>query len=595
MVYHRLPAPVFRSIALGGADETGALPAGQLSKRLLLLHAVRRRLETLDSDALPPDVLAANWSGLTRARHADSTEVDRLLLYPPIGTWGMRLLHRLQRSEPLDDSDLDDIGYLGGLATVALMSAQLPGETVIRVRSDGTSSFPRLGRFGSLGEPRWLTATVVPDRGLVRLREERTIIAVAGDDPRWSAVRQLQSNSAGQRLVVTLDDIDPYRSPEEVPSDERLADVAVARWQTCLDEAWNILVKHHPTRAAAISRDITSLTPLRSTAREPQLSASSGESFGGIALTTPRHGEGMAEALVHEHQHIKLWALLALVPLVDSADERLFYAPWRADPRPAGGLLQGAYAFFGLVDFWEVERHRRRGVLGRMAHFDFARWRGAVDEALRTLEDAGVLTDTGRVFVADMRSALAPLLAAPVPTPMTELAEEADLEARLGWRLRNLPVSRRDLDALVRAWRDGRSCPPDAVRSGAPRPGSRGSRPTGRQWLARERLIADDETFDDVRTPSPGPQPADYAFARGDHTLAARLYAESVSSPTAPFDSWTGLALAHARAHSAAAGALVTYPEVVRALWDALQPEAPPPESLAEWVAKGLDRRRLDH
>ena len=58
-----------------------------------------------------------------------------------------------------------------------------------------------------------------------------------------------------------------------------------------------------------------------------------------------------AETLVHETQHLKLCALLDLVTLARPDDGRRYYAPWRPDPRPAGGLLQGAYAFLGVSGF----------------------------------------------------------------------------------------------------------------------------------------------------------------------------------------------------------------------------------------------------
>ena len=63
----------------------------------------------------------------------------------------------------------------------------------------------------------------------------------------------------------------------------------------------------------------------------------------------------MAETLVHEFQHVKLCGLLDMVPLAASGAEKV-YAPWRQDPRPAGGLLQGIYAHLGIVRFWQSQR-----------------------------------------------------------------------------------------------------------------------------------------------------------------------------------------------------------------------------------------------
>src|SRR5581483_603165 len=59
-----------------------------------------------------------------------------------------------------------------------------------------------------------------------------------------------------------------------------------------------------------------------------------------------------AVTLAHELQHLKLGALLDIVTLALPDDGRRYYAPWRDDPRPLGGLLQGAYAYFGVSGFW---------------------------------------------------------------------------------------------------------------------------------------------------------------------------------------------------------------------------------------------------
>jgi hypothetical protein len=37
-------------------------------------------------------------------------------------------------------------------------------------------------------------------------------------------------------------------------------------------------------------------------------------------------------------------------------DGQRYYAPWRADPRLASGLLQGTYAFLGVSGFWRCQR-----------------------------------------------------------------------------------------------------------------------------------------------------------------------------------------------------------------------------------------------
>ena len=74
-----------------------------------------------------------------------------------------------------------------------------------------------------------------------------------------------------------------------------------------------------------------------------------------------------------------------MVPLVESGGEKV-YAPWRQDPRPASGLLQGVYAHLGIVRFWQAQRHAETDpddILRAQVHF--ARWRPTIDPPFSTL------------------------------------------------------------------------------------------------------------------------------------------------------------------------------------------------------------------
>jgi HEXXH motif-containing protein len=61
-------------------------------------------------------------------------------------------------------------------------------------------------------------------------------------------------------------------------------------------------------------------------------------------------------ACVHENQHIKLSVLLDQMPVthqsITLASGTCRSAPWRLDPRPVIGLLQGIYAYLGVTGFW---------------------------------------------------------------------------------------------------------------------------------------------------------------------------------------------------------------------------------------------------
>ncbi|WP_084701512.1 HEXXH motif domain-containing protein [Cryptosporangium arvum] len=574
MEYFRVPAVVFASLAAGGADETGVLREGQLSKRRLLLHTVRRSIETSSPTVAEDARLAAGWALLADALKAAPHEVDRLLLHPAVGDWGMHALRRLHGgASPAEVAD--DAGYLNGIVAAAVLRAGTTGEIPVRVRADGSVPLPGAGLFEGLGQRRWLTVHV--ENGVARLRD--------ADETTWRPLRDLQSVAEGHRIGVTIDDLDPHRIPEELPIGGRLSDAAATHWQACLDDAWSLLVRRHPDRALSIARDITCLAPLLVTPGEPSVSASSGDSVGGIALTEPLDGQHMAEALVHEHAHNKLWSLLSHFRLVEPSDA-VFYAPWRTDPRPAPGLLQGAYAHLNLVAYWEIERWQASGDAARLAHFEFARWRDAVDVVLGSLLESGALTELGVEFVRGMRRALEPLLRAPVPALALELAEDAQRENCIGWRLRNLHTDPDDLRAVASAWREHRPYPAGTVPRARPVPGSRASWTSGRRRLARERLLGNPAATVEH---ADGLRPADLAYADGKHADAAELYAQAVVRSAAPVDAWTGLALAHHQLGTPVAATLIAHPELIRELHDTLRSDGvPDPHRLAEWVSDGL-------
>jgi uncharacterized protein len=89
-------------------------------------------------------------------------------------------------------------------------------------------------------------------------------------------------------------------------------------------------------------------------------------------------------------------------------DGERYYAPWREDPRPASGLIQGAYAFLGVSGYWrcqcatapEPEVRERAGA-------NFARWRDGAALVCDTLLSSGQLTPEGVEFTREMSQVLA--------------------------------------------------------------------------------------------------------------------------------------------------------------------------------------------
>ncbi|WP_449066679.1 HEXXH motif domain-containing protein, partial [Planomonospora algeriensis] len=239
-------------------------------------------------------------------------------------------------------------------------------------------------------------ADVMADSLVVRVPADPRL-----DAPGWRSLRTLSAESDGMPFRVVVDDLDPYRMPGTANMGERLTPDEAEHWQRGLDGAWSLLVRHHRTVAEEVGTAVSVLTPLVAPARG-QSSASSRETFGCVALSTPPDATTFAVTLTHETQHAKLSALLDLVPLTRPDDGSRHYAPWRPDPRPIPGLLQGAYAYLGVTGFWRRQRRLETGEAALEAEAEFSQWRAAARLVAGTLLRSGRLTPPGEAFVAAM-------------------------------------------------------------------------------------------------------------------------------------------------------------------------------------------------
>ncbi|HZE33095.1 MAG TPA: HEXXH motif-containing putative peptide modification protein, partial [Actinoallomurus sp.] len=256
------------------------------------------------------------------------------------------------------------------------------------------------------------------------------------DAPGWRGLRRLTARACGRTLSLLIDDLDPYRMPTMNNVAHRLDAEEVRRWAAAFGPAWEMLVHHHGTVAEEIDAGLRVLTPLVPP-EQGQTSATARDTIGCAAMSTPPSARSMAVTLAHEIQHGKLAVLLGLVDLTRPDDGSRYYAPWRDDPRPAGGLLQGAYAYLGVTGFWARQRGHDTGTAATDAHAEFARWRDAVDLVVRTLLASGRLTEEGTAFVSGMHRTLRAWQDEPVPVDAAALARRDEERHRAHWRRRN--------------------------------------------------------------------------------------------------------------------------------------------------------------
>jgi HEXXH motif-containing protein len=390
----RVPHQALATLAAGRGDRSTLrlLHSAQLSKHLLLLRYLAGSSSLLDR---PLAVLAA-------AHRRAPGPVGDLLASPFVGAWAARCVRSPQPAA---------LSYVGNLAVAAALRTGLAAEVPVEVR-DGRVFLPGYGGAAVDGE----TAVVTPDPGL--------------------RLRRLVADAGGYRLDVVLDDLDPYRDCYRMAVAPRVADADIPHWTELFGAAWRLLVRYDPAHATELAYGLRCLVPLVRGEDGVALSATSGDAVGAVALTPPDDPASLAVTLVHEFQHSKLSTLLDLVPLYDPSSTATFYAPWRRDPRPIGGLLQGAYAFLGVCEMWR--RLRECPAEREVAQGEFAAVREQVAQVLTTLAASGLLTPLGERFVAGMRAALAPMLDERLPATVVASAQDSLAQNHDAWQQRNL-------------------------------------------------------------------------------------------------------------------------------------------------------------
>lgn len=433
--HHSLRADELSAFARGGGDldTIARLVAAQRSKHMILLGKVA---ELARSGERPDDPLGvAGCQLLAQVQRQDPAAAAEVISYPSVGAWA---LHAIRAGVPFpDDSPMLPDARPSGLAAIAAAAAIRAGseaEIEVPVR-DGVVMLPSLGAAAAVGD----TAVVRSgDSGRGKeaeirsgTRHDERRVAVRPGSPGWQELRRADTGSH----TVFLDDLDPFRmpAPDGAPTN-RLTGVQAGEFRAMLRAAWPRLPPASAAEAAAIIRVIV---PYRAS-ESGHVSISSSQVPGTVAMSRQPGPYDCAETIVHETHHLKLYALLDLVALTQPDDGQRYYAPWRPDPRPASGLLQGAYAFLGVSGFWREQRHavpdpeiRQRG------HAEFARWRENAAIVAGTLLRSGQLTSAGVTFVETMAEVLAEWRREPVPGDALARARRDSSRHRDQWQADN--------------------------------------------------------------------------------------------------------------------------------------------------------------
>ncbi|MGC0339501.1 FxsB family cyclophane-forming radical SAM/SPASM peptide maturase [Streptomyces sp. SLBN-8D4] len=381
----------------GGAEAVELLARHELTVNRELLAAVWH-------ESAHSATGTAAWETLSVLDAEAPESVDAVLAHPYLRPWAQRALR--------GDGEAGRIAMRGvaELAAAALVRAGREGTVTVPTGS-GVLRLPTLGAF-VVGDATRAQVTGGADEGFtVRVGERaHTVGRKSGADPAWWARHRFELPG----WAVALEDTDPWRDAHGYPVRTRLSPAAAEEWRDHLAAAWEWIRRELPAYAPGLAAGLNIVTPLRESATGADISSAARDAFGAVGIARPDTPQTLACLLVHEFQHVKLGAVLDLMDLYDPTCEQLFYAPWRPDPRPLEGLLQGTYAHIAVVDYWRALRRTAEGTEAREAEVRFARWREQTAEAVDTLAGSGALTELGERFVSAMGETVSARLTDPV-------------------------------------------------------------------------------------------------------------------------------------------------------------------------------------
>ncbi|MEO3858465.1 HEXXH motif domain-containing protein [Acrocarpospora sp. B8E8] len=418
----RVSDKTFRALAEepANAEAAAELNGLQLRHRVALLRGVVEEADAADHPDAGP--ASAAYTALLELEAAAPAAVGQVLHHPAVSAWAWRTFLSLRARGPERPSRLGAVTLAAAIASGGACRVHVP------LDDEGRLMVPSLGRL-SLGTASAEIELEAEGRRL-RAHGRRIDVDLGADGPGWQILHRIR---VGDGFEIVLDDLDPYRWPEPGRVTPRIDPAGLPAWRDLLPQAWSVLRETHPAVAEEIVAMVRAITPIAAPP-EGVSSASARETFGAIAMSVPRgSATWLAETLAHEIQHAKLDALMHFVPLVRYERTDSYYAPWRPDPRPAHGLLQGAYAYLGVSEFWQ-RQHPREGLRGRV---ELARWREGVRRVLDTLEDEQLLNHVGMNFVEGMRTRLGDVLAEPLDDEALAAAERAAADHKAAWLARN--------------------------------------------------------------------------------------------------------------------------------------------------------------
>jgi HEXXH motif-containing protein len=568
---YRLPPDALAELAVGhgGRSVMGYLRAAQHSKHLMLLHALAKEVAGLEASSPAADAFRSGYDLLIKVQAERPDEVERLVSLPQVGAWAHDCIVRL------DQGLMPDYGYLAMLAAAAALRAGAGFELEVPI-TEGQIRLPGLGCLTvepATDSPAGRPTTPTGDSS-VRLSSNGEHLTVgqfvrlpcetlrpadlakpdAGNAESaqwWSGTPLIRAIAAGYAWDALLEVDEGHFGRFPFPAAAVLTAEELKRWQDRVQAAWRLLARQSKWPLDAFADVVSVVVPLAQDAEADFVSVTSPAAFGAIATSWPPDPVAMAEMLVHEFQHLKLSALMDMVPLVvPGSGKSLGYAPWRPDPRPAGGLLQGIYAHLAVARFWDIQRGLEEDPdeLFR-AHVLYERWRRTIESTAHTLLAMGdCLTPEGVSFVETLKGQGRLLDTGSVPPSARQLAEETALDHWLTWQVRHIELDPAEIARTAAAYLSGEPPEREALPAGTVRAYIRQVAPAARSRMLCMRE-SEPKRFRQERAEG------EHSLSRADGLLldgnageASEAYRDEILAGVGPApQSWLGLAIAASR------------------------------------------------
>jgi len=183
-----------------------------------------------------------------------------------------------------------------------------------------------------------------------------------------------------------------------------------------LEAALRVVARHDPDSFAQLGRFIRMIS-LQTRDPETYTNMTHSDLPGTVLITVVQHPFYVADALIHELHHHRLFFLEEIGPFLDGPRDDLegqgrHLSPWRADLRPLHGILHGAYVFIATTRFWLQVLAAGEGIDERTHVLARSRVVGGVLQlriALHQLARHARLTAFGAALVRQIESDLAAL------------------------------------------------------------------------------------------------------------------------------------------------------------------------------------------